>query len=72
MSNFKRNYFWLSESCGTLFNFSHPKTIHDYGRQEGAWMRDFYGNEEDRDKVFITNFYYGSNLIEFRSISDFR
>lgn len=58
--------------CGTLFNLSQPTNIHNFGRREGAWMRDFMGKSRDRKKIYITNYFYGNSLIEFSSLKNLK
>ena len=64
--------FLFSDSCGTLLNLSSPELIHDFGRREGAWMRDFAGKRENQNKIYVTNSYYGNRLIEFTSLKNFK
>ncbi|XP_076807597.1 uncharacterized protein LOC143450787 isoform X2 [Clavelina lepadiformis] len=61
-----------AESCGTLLNLSEPQVIQDFGRREGAWLRDPEAVPSKRGRIYVTNFYYGSNLIEFENVENFR
>nr|XP_002125394.2 olfactomedin-like protein 2A isoform X2 [Ciona intestinalis] len=58
--------------CGTLYNLSHPRTVHNFGRKEGAWMKDVALPSTKKSKIYVTNFYYGNNLIEFDTLYKFK
>ncbi|XP_066517806.1 olfactomedin-like protein 2B [Hoplias malabaricus] len=53
----------------TLSTISDPVTHNTYGRNEGAWMKDPKGNGK---VIYVTNNYYGSNLLEFRDMDTFK
>ncbi|KAI7809876.1 olfactomedin-like protein 2B [Triplophysa rosa] len=53
----------------TLASITDPVTHNTYGKNQGAWMKDPKGNGK---VIYVTDYYYGNMLLEFRDIDTFK
>lgn len=54
---------------------SKPKLVYQFGRREGAWMKDAVYSTTDperNDKIYYANYYYGNNLLEFDNVENLK
>lgn len=60
---------FAGECKDTLATIAQPVAHNTYGRNEGAWMKDPMASD---NKIYVANYYYGSNLLEFHNMDVFK
>lgn len=62
-------FLFAGECKDTLATIAEPIAHNTYGRNEGAWMKD---PMVDDNKIYVANYYYGNNLLEFQNMDVFK